>query len=86
MRPSAWRASIQPGYSGLSALTASSVAISSGESVSSAAARLSSSCSMVFAPMMTLMTPLRCSSQASATRATDASCALAIGAIASMMS
>ena len=40
----------------------------------------------VLAPMMTLITPLRCSSQASATRATETPCALAIGAMASMMS
>ena len=82
----AWRSSIQPGYSGVSALALSSAATSSAVRVTFTAARLSSSCSIVLAPMMTLITPGRCNSQASAICATDTPCALAIGAIASTMS
>src|SRR6185437_121047 len=55
-RSAPWRLTIQPGYSGGSALTSSSRFISSAESVSLAASRLSSSCSMVLAPMITLIT------------------------------
>src|SRR5271155_2494856 len=51
-----WNGSIHPGYSGGSALTSSSCLICSGVSLTSTAARLSFSCSIRLAPMITLVT------------------------------
>jgi hypothetical protein len=83
-RSAPWRASIQPGYSGGSALTSPSFFSSSVVSWISGARRLSLSWSRRLAPMMTEVTASWWSSQASAIVATEASCAAAIGRIASI--